>query len=93
MARRRGRSKNRLILGAAIAVVALAGLALGVIDLDGLTGGDGGPAASVPGTSDAGSPSEASEAPAQLEVAPAGSMEGYSREDFPHWSGAGEFGW
>jgi Protein of unknown function (DUF1524) len=29
----------------------------------------------------------------QLEVRPAGSMAGYSREEFPHWSDASEFGW
>ena len=28
-----------------------------------------------------------------LEVAPPGSMAGYDREDFPHWSDAQEFGW
>ena len=28
-----------------------------------------------------------------LEVAPSGSMAGYDREDFPHWSDAQEFGW
>lgn len=29
----------------------------------------------------------------KLEVAPPGSMAGYDREDFPHWSDAQEFGW
>lgn len=29
----------------------------------------------------------------RLEVAPAGSMAGYDREDYPHWSDAREFGW
>ena len=28
-----------------------------------------------------------------LEVAQPGSMSGYSREKFPHWSKASEFGW
>ena len=29
----------------------------------------------------------------ELRVRPAGSMAGYSREEFPHWSDAEEFGW
>jgi hypothetical protein len=29
----------------------------------------------------------------ELRVRPAGSMAGYSREEFPHWSDAREFGW
>jgi hypothetical protein len=29
----------------------------------------------------------------ELQVRPAGSMTGYSREEFPHWSDAEEFGW
>ena len=29
----------------------------------------------------------------ELKVRPAGSMAGYSREEFPHWSDAQEFGW
>ncbi len=29
----------------------------------------------------------------ELEVAPVGSMAGYSREEFDHWSSADEFGW
>ncbi len=30
---------------------------------------------------------------AELRVRPAGTMEGYSREKFPHWSDAQEYGW
>jgi hypothetical protein len=30
---------------------------------------------------------------AELTVAPAGSMAGYSREEFPHWESATDFGW
>ena len=44
-------------------------------------------------TSQASSPSEASEALEELEVAQPGSMSGYSRERFPHWSKASDFGW
>ena len=39
------------------------------------------------------SPAEASETLNGLEVAPPGSMTGYSREKFPHWSDAQEYGW
>jgi len=35
----------------------------------------------------------ASEKLAELRVRPEGSMVGYSRELFPHWSGAQEYGW
>ena len=38
-------------------------------------------------------PSNAGKALKKLEIAPAGSMAGYDREDFPHWSDAEEFGW
>ena len=40
-----------------------------------------------------GNPAEASEALEKLEVKPPGSMSGYSRERFPHWSKASDFGW
>jgi hypothetical protein len=40
------------------------------------------------------SPSEARALRRELDVAPAGSMVGYSREDFPHWAADGtQFGW
>ncbi|MGH3086333.1 MAG: HNH endonuclease family protein [Rubrobacteraceae bacterium] len=90
--RRRGSSKNRLITVAIIAVAVVAGLAFGMIDLDDLMD-LAGPANNSMGTSETGNPDEASEALAALEVAPSGSMAGYSREDFPHWSDAEEFGW
>jgi hypothetical protein len=38
-------------------------------------------------------PAETSETLSFLKVAPSGSMSGYSREKFPHWSKASEFGW
>ncbi|MBA2694072.1 MAG: HNH endonuclease [Rubrobacter sp.] len=91
--RRRGRSANRMLIGAAIVVVAVVGLALGVVDLEDLTGGEIGASAPPPGTSEAGSPLEASDTLAALEVEAEGSMSGYSRDEFPHWSGADEFGW
>lgn len=45
------------------------------------------------GTSRVGGPAEASEALQEFEVAPHGSTAGYSRERFPHWSKASDFGW
>jgi hypothetical protein len=45
------------------------------------------------GTGWADSPVEALEALQGLKVASPGSMSGYSRERFPHWSKAGDFGW
>ena len=38
-------------------------------------------------------PANAGKALKQLEVAPAGTMSGYDREAFPHWSDARENGW
>ena len=38
-------------------------------------------------------PADAGKALKRLEVSPPGSMAGYDREDFPHWSDAQEFGW
>jgi hypothetical protein len=38
-------------------------------------------------------PANAGKALEKLEVSPPGSMAGYDREDFPHWSDAQEFGW
>lgn len=38
-------------------------------------------------------PADAGKALKGLEVSPPGSMAGYDREDFPHWSDAQEFGW
>ena len=38
-------------------------------------------------------PANAGKALKRLEVSPPGSMAGYDREDFPHWSDAQEFGW
>ncbi len=38
-------------------------------------------------------PANAGKGLKKLEVSPPGSMAGYDREDFPHWSDAQEFGW
>jgi len=45
------------------------------------------------GTSQVSGPNEVSEALADLEVSDPGSMSGYSRESFKHWSRANDFGW
>ena len=45
------------------------------------------------GTSQVGRPDEASQALRELDVVSPGSMAGYSRERFPHWSKAEDFGW
>jgi hypothetical protein len=85
------------VLGAVI-VVALLGYALlsGQLStgqfLEGLLG-DGGKGemaatAQAPPSADA-----ARRQLSELRVRPAGSMAGYSREEFPHWSDAREFGW
>jgi hypothetical protein len=44
-------------------------------------------------TSRTGSPTEATAELEELEVASPGSMSGYSREEFRHWSKASDFGW
>lgn len=70
----------------AVVIVIVAAAAFGLIELDiprDLIGN------SAPGRA----PAEPSRALESLEVAPSGSMAGYSREKFPHWSGADEFGW
>ncbi len=87
MSRRRRTTGNPLVR-IAVVVVVTATAAFGLIELDvaqNLVGGSG---------TDAGrAPAKPSRALERLEVAPPGSMAGYSREKFPHWSGADEFGW
>ena len=94
MGRRRRRSSGagRLVTTLAVAVVLVLAAAFGLIEVDGLqdilpgSGGQG----TVQGAENA---PEARDALRKLEVAPPGSMAGYSREKFPHWSDAEEFGW
>jgi len=92
--RRRARSSGagRLVITAVVAAVLVVAAAFGLIDVDDLRDillGSG-EQETVQG---AGDPSEARDALRRLEVAPPGSMAGYSREKFPHWSNAEEFGW
>jgi hypothetical protein len=91
MSRGRSRRTSRSRTSAArivIAIIVVAAAGFGFVELDltqVLTGGsetDGGT-----------TPVATSRDLDGLEVAPAGSMTGYSREKFPHWSDADEFGW
>jgi hypothetical protein len=91
--RRAGSSgARRLVTTVVVAAVLVVGAATGLIDVDDLRdillgSGEQG---TVQG---AGDPSAARDALRKLDVAPPGSMAGYSREKFPHWSDAEEFGW
>ena len=78
-----GRSTRRLATLAVI-LVAVALYTYCSVPLD--IGGDGG---SESGGREAGGSGELRD----LEIAAAGSMGGYSREEFEHWSDATEFGW
>lgn len=86
MSRRRYSGSPLVRVAIVLAVVVAA--AFGVVELDlprDLFGGSGAPSGRVP--------QEPSRALDALEVAPPGSMAGYSRERFPHWRAAEEFGW
>lgn len=85
---------GRLGVLAVGAVVVVLGLYFGVVSLEDILGDspDSGGSNST-GTIPAGDPSEAGEVLATLSVAPSGSMSGYSREAFDHWSDALENGW
>ncbi len=81
---RPGNSAARIV----IAIILVAAAAFGFVELDlsqvltGSTQTDGGS-----------TPAATSKDLEDLEVAPPRSMAGYSREKFPHWSDADEFGW
>jgi hypothetical protein len=85
------------VLGAMIVVALLGyGLLSGQIStgqlLEGLLG-DGGNGEMASTSRAAPSADAARRQLSELSVRPAGSMSGYSREEFPHWSDAREFGW
>jgi hypothetical protein len=85
------------VLGAIIVVALLGyGLLSGQIStgqlLEGLLG-DGGNGEMASTSRAAPSADAALRQLSELSVRPAGSMSGYSREEFPHWSDAREFGW
>ncbi len=69
---------SKVVLGVLVALAAvLAVLALGLVDTQ-----DAGARGATP-----------SEKLGELRVRPEGSMVGYSRDEFPHWSDAQEYGW
>jgi len=85
------------VLGAVIVVALLGyGLLSGQLSteqlLEGLLG-DGGNGEIAATAQAAPSADAARRQLSELKVRPAGSMAGYSREEFPHWSDAQEFGW
>lgn len=79
-----------------VSIEQVIGELLGETSGSGSSSGSGQPAGSGPATAQgAPAPPSAAEARQRLDkltVAPAGSMAGYSREKFPHWSDAQEFG-
>jgi Protein of unknown function (DUF1524) len=83
-------AKNKIVLGAVLVFVLIAAVALGVVELSSSVRGMWGGAS---GASQVSTPAEASAALSKLKVASAGSMSGYSRDRFPHWSKASSFGW
>jgi hypothetical protein len=78
----------RGVLTAVLVVTLVVVLALGAVEF---FSSEEGAVGSI--KSRAGSPSEATADLEELEVAAPGSMSGYSREKFRHWSKAGDFGW
>jgi hypothetical protein len=75
------RASRRVAVLAAILIVSVSCSELDVI-LDEVEGANAGKV-----------PANSGKALKKLEVSPVGSMAGYDREDFPHWSDAQEFGW
>ena len=98
-----GHLKKTGIVGILVVVLVLGyGLYTGTISpgqlLSEVLGDDAGSGRSGPSTAHGApappSPSAAREMLRKLDVAPVGSMAGYSREEFPHWAADGtEFGW
>ena len=80
---------SKLLIGIISVLVSILAVACGLIEL----GSSKETAAVKSGTSRVDNSAEASEALQELEVAQQGSMAGYSRQKFPHWSNADEFGW
>ena len=74
----------------ALSLIFLLLLTVAVVSCTYLSGRPGGKEQNAVGSSDA-APAEADLD--RLKVSEPGSMSGYSREKFPHWSRANEFGW
>lgn len=85
---RRGSRGSKAFSSVVVAIVLIAAAAFGLIKLDipqDLTQSSN--------ESPSAAPKDASKALAGLKIAPSGSMAGYSREKFPHWQSADDFGW
>ena len=78
----------RITLAAALILILVLGVACGVVEFRSSDESAGSTSAGQTDTS-----TEASATLQQLEVAPPGSMSGYSRDKFRHWSKASDFGW
>ena len=78
----------RITLAAALVLILVLGVACGVVEFRSSAESADSPSAGQTDTS-----TEASATLQQLEVAPPGSMSGYSRDKFRHWSKASDFGW
>jgi hypothetical protein len=78
----------RITLAVALILILVLGVALGVVGFRSLNGG-----AISPGADQTDTSADARASLQQLEVAPPGSMSGYSRDRFRHWSKASDFGW
>ncbi|MDQ3285072.1 MAG: HNH endonuclease family protein [Actinomycetota bacterium] len=79
--------KRFALLAATLAVAGFLA-ACGLVELGGREEATGGTS-----TTQVDSPDEASQALQELAVSEPGSMSGYSRESFKHWSRANDFGW
>ena len=78
----------RITLAAALVLILVLGVACGVIEVRSADESEDSPSMGQTDTS-----TEASATLQQLEVAAPGSMSGYSRDKFRHWSKASDFGW
>jgi hypothetical protein len=79
---------RKIILGIALIIILISAVALGVVALKSAKETTDGS-----GTSQVSTPAQASEALKKLQVTSPGSMSGYSRDRFRHWSKASDFGW
>jgi Protein of unknown function (DUF1524) len=84
---------RKVILAIALVLILVQAVALGAGALGFIELGNLEKATVGSGTRQVSTPAEASQALNKLQVASPGSMSGYSRERFPHWSKASDFGW
>ncbi len=86
--RRTAPTPGKLLVGIVSVFFVLALVGCGLVELRSSEENAGGS-----GTTQVGNSDEASQALQELEVSEPGSMSGYSRESFEHWSRANDFGW